>query len=96
MSALQAASRNHDWQVVWHEDLCIDTVASFKGLFESTDLTWTPMAGEFLRGSDRPGGRFDTHRVAAEQTRQRWRQRLDPDEVRAINGVLETFPLSYP
>jgi hypothetical protein len=96
MSALEvASSSNRQWQLVWHEDLCIDPIASFKSLFAALELQWTPMAEEYLHGSDRPGRGFETQRLAAEQTRDRWRQTLNSDEVRAMSGVLERFPLSH-
>jgi hypothetical protein len=91
-AAMHAAAAAHPrWTVAHHEDLCLDAPARFRALADSVGLEWTDEAEEFLRESDRGGAGFATNRVTREQP-DRWRERLDDDDVRIIHAVLDEFP----
>jgi hypothetical protein len=92
--ALEAAATRHpEWQVVSHEELCADPEGGFSQLCTMLDLSWNEAARRFLAASNRPGTGTTTLRVAAEQP-DRWRSRLDAQQVRAVRTVLDGFPLS--
>lgn len=84
--------RHPSWHVWRHEDMCADPEPGFKALCDRLRLTWTDRAAEWLAASNAPGERFEVRRLAAEE-RDRWRQRLSPDEVSQVQGILESFPL---
>jgi hypothetical protein len=86
-----AAARHPGWIVARHEDLCQDSTARIRALTEQLGLDWTDAADRFVRDSDRDGTGFATTRVASEQP-DRWRERLDAEEVAAIRSVLRSFP----
>ena len=86
-----AATRHPEWHVASHETLCLDAVPRFRELFESVGLPWSRDAEQFLRASEREGRGYRTARVASE-TLERWRSRLDTDDVNLIRSVLDRFP----
>jgi hypothetical protein len=88
-----AASRNPDWQVVSHEELCKAPESGFRALCVGLGLSWTQEASDFLAASNRPGQGLVTNRVAAEQP-ERWRSRLTPEQADEIAEVLARFPVS--
>jgi hypothetical protein len=89
----EAASRNPDWHVVSHEELCRDPEGGFRALCADLGLTWSDSASAFLAGSNRPGQGLTTRRVAAEQP-DRWRRRLSPEQLDEVAEVLSRFPAS--
>ena len=92
MVALRDGLRLHpDWLHVIHEDLCEDPVAGFRSAAAALGLRWSEDAEELLAASNRPGERYATQRVAAEQP-ERGRRRLTADQVDAIAEVLDRFP----
>jgi hypothetical protein len=86
-----AASRNPDWHVVSHEELCRHPEAAFRQLSDELVLTWTESASAFLAESNRPGQGLVTQRVAAEES-ERWRRRLTAAQVDEVAAVLARFP----
>lgn len=88
-----AASRNPDWIVAAHEDLCVDPRASFRELCDRTGLRWSEAVEAYVDESNRPGTGFSTNRVSSAQP-ERWRQRLTVDQVDEIRAVLKGFPLA--
>ena len=86
-----AASRHPDWSRARHEDLCIDTVPRFRALAAEVGLVWGEDAERFLTDSDRDGTPYRTQRRTEEQP-DRWRDRLDPNQVATIRDVLARFP----
>lgn len=87
----EAAARHAEWIVVRHEDLCRDAPTELRGLAERIGLVWSDAADEFVRNSDREGSGFMTARVTSEQP-ERWRDRLQPEDVALIRSVLASFP----
>ncbi|MGH2698640.1 MAG: sulfotransferase [Actinomycetota bacterium] len=86
-SALERTAAAHpEWQVVWHESLCLDPKTRFKELFHKVGLSWTEEAEAFLDS---------TKRVTSEQP-GRWRTRLESDQVEKIRRVVSSFPLDAP
>jgi hypothetical protein len=86
-----AAARHGDWTVVEHEQLCTDPVAQFRGLVGGLGLTWTDDAAAYLADSDREGTGYATQRRAEDQP-DRWKERLDADQVTTIRTTLARFP----
>ncbi|MGZ4756213.1 MAG: sulfotransferase [Acidimicrobiia bacterium] len=92
MSALREASDRHpDWQVVRHEDLCIEPVRKYRALAERLGLVWSDGAAAFLEESDREGEGYETRRPTSLQP-ERWRDLLDPAQVTTIQETLAVFP----
>ncbi len=86
-SALYAGIDEHpDWVVASHEELCVDTLATFKRLYEDVGLEWTAKTEEFLEERNRPGEGFKVFRVASELP-ERWRKRLSKEQLDEIWSV---------
>jgi hypothetical protein len=91
-SALREASRRHpDWTVVTHEHLCVDTERRFADLAAALGLAWGDAARALLVASDVPGSGYRTERPTASQP-ERWRERLDADQIATIRATLQPFP----
>jgi hypothetical protein len=86
-----AAGRHDDWLVVTHEELCVDPAVEFRRVAEGLGLTWTDAAAAALAESDRAGTGYQTNRRAADQP-DRWKERLDADQVETIRATLARFP----
>lgn len=90
-SVLDDLERRHpDWPVATHEDLCVDPVAKYRRLFEVLGIAWTYESEDFLQRANRPGAGFSVNRVTSELP-ERWRKRLDREELREIWSVLSAF-----
>jgi hypothetical protein len=86
----EGADSHDDWLSVSHEDLCADPIVRFRSLLERVGYPWSPAVEDFLHESDRPGEGWSGYRVAAEQP-ERWRRRLDVDQIREAWSVLSRF-----
>jgi hypothetical protein len=94
MSVLDDARRAHpEFHLVEHQVVCEDPVGRFRELAGALGLEWSSGAEKFVAASNRPGGRWETNRVASEQ-KDRWRTRLSPDDIRSARHVLAQFPIS--
>ena len=81
--------------LVRHEDMCVDPLEKFRGVYERLGLGWTSRTDTFLRASNRAGtGRYDTTRVASEEA-DRWRGRLDASQARQVEEVVGSFGLDW-
>jgi hypothetical protein len=89
----EALARHPDWHMRTHEQLCTDSVATFRALFADLDLPWGDGTEAFLVENDAPGEGFTTRRVAAELSGS-WQKRLDDDQVATLRRVLARFPIS--
>lgn len=93
VSALwQSVRSNPHWEVVRHEELCVDPGSSMPALAARLGLVWTEGASEFLATSNRPGKGYKTHRIASEQI-ESWRRKLKEEEAMELRRVLAYFPL---
>jgi hypothetical protein len=91
-SALREAAQHHpEWVTTSHEHLCVDSPARFAALAAELGLTWGEEADRFLRDSDQEGTPYRTLRRTEEQP-DRWRERLDTDQVATIRDTLARFP----
>jgi hypothetical protein len=91
-SALRdAAERHRDWGRARHEDLCVDTQVRFPALAAELGLVWGDEAARFVAESDAEGTPYRTQRRTEEQP-DRWRERLDAEQVATIREVLGRFP----
>jgi len=89
----EALSRHPDWHVRTHEELCTDSVATFRALFADLDLAWTEATEKYLVENNAPGDGFTTQRVASELS-DSWQHRLDDDQLATLRRVLGWFPIS--
>jgi hypothetical protein len=89
----EALARNPGWQMRTHEQLCTDSVATFRTLFDDLGLAWGDTTEEFLVANDTPGEGFMTQRVAAEVV-DSWQHRLDADQLATLRRVLSWFPIA--
>jgi len=87
----EAADRHPEWVRATHEDLCVDTQVRFAALASELDLVWGDRATRFVTESDADGTPYRTQRRTEEQP-DRWRERLDADQVATIRAVLGRFP----
>jgi hypothetical protein len=91
-SALRdAATRHPEWVQTQHEFLCVDSATRFRSLAAALGLDWGEAAEQFLDASDREGTPYRTLRRAEEQP-DRWRERLDSDQIATIRETLARFP----
>jgi hypothetical protein len=86
-----ALARHPEWTHVTHEHLCVDSDARFAALAERVGLPWGGDAAAFLTSSDAPGAGYRTQRSTADQP-DRWRERLDAEQVATIRAALADFP----
>ena len=87
-----AADTHPEWTVASHEDLCVDAAVRLPQLAGAVGLDWSPAADDFVQASNREGGDpWSTNRLTHLQP-ERWRDRLTPEDVRAINSVIDQFP----
>jgi hypothetical protein len=66
-------------------------VTRFRALADTLGLTWSDAATAYLTESDREGTGYDTQRRAEDQP-DRWKDRLDADQVETIRATLARFP----
>jgi hypothetical protein len=90
-TALRDAADRAGWLRTTHEHLCVDSTERFAALAADLGLEWSGDAARFVHESDREGTGYRTERRTAEQP-DRWRDRLDADQVGRIRSVLERFP----
>ncbi len=90
-SLREAAERHPEWVRTRHEDLCVDTEVRFPALAEEVGLRWGADAARFVAESDTDGTPYRTKRRTEDQP-DRWRERLDADEIATIRAVLGRFP----
>jgi len=93
-SLREAAARHPEWAHTRHEDLCIDSLTRFRALAAEVGLVWGDEAERFLTESDREGTPYRTQRRTEEQP-DRWRDRLDADQVTIIRDTLARFPHAF-
>ncbi len=91
--ALSTAAARHDWTVLRYEDAAVDPEAQFRRVTESCSLSFGDRALGFLNDSNRPGSGYSTQRVAG-STIDSWKERLDAEQVTAIETVVACFPAS--
>lgn len=90
-SALEdALARNPEWIAAPHESLCVDPSSGFRDLFRRLDYPWSADVEAYLDEANRPGEGWSTQRVASEQP-ERWRERLNADQVEEIWSVLSSI-----
>jgi hypothetical protein len=89
----EATARHPEWVVARHEELCGDPAARFRALARRCGLTWGAEAEQFLAESDQDGTPYRTLRRTAEQP-DRWRERLEPEQVATIRETLAHLPLA--
>ncbi len=87
----EAAERHPDWVRARHEDLCVETQVRFPALAAELGLDWGAEAARFVADSDADGTPYRTRRRTEEQP-DRWRERLDDEQVATIREVLGRFP----
>jgi hypothetical protein len=89
----EALARNPDWHVRTHEQLCTDTVPTFRTLFDDLGLPWSDDTERFLVDNDTPGEGFETQRVASDLS-EAWKHRLDDAQLATLRRVLGWFPVT--
>jgi hypothetical protein len=89
----EAVSRHPEWHVRTHEQLCTDSVATFRTLYADLGLEWCDATERFLVDNDTPGEGFDTKRVASEMSGS-WQRRLDDDQLATLKRILGRFPIT--
>jgi hypothetical protein len=88
-----ATARHPEWKVVSHEELCVDTHSRFRVLASGLGLDWGPAAVQYIDASNEEGHGYRTSRRTEAQP-ERWRERLDPEQIATIRETLARFP--YP
>lgn len=91
-AALRAAmSRHPEWIRVHHEALCLDPRTLMRRLLGEVGLEWGDATERYLAESDREGSGYHTQRKAREQP-DRWRSRLNHEQVDTVLAKLAEFP----
>ena len=82
--------------IVAYEWLCADPLGRFQELYRSLDMAWTPAAERFIRAADTESdpGTYSMRRPTARQI-DKWKQRLDPEDIAACRRFVEPFGLPY-
>jgi len=89
----EALVANPGWHVRTHEQLCMDSVTTFKILFDELGLEWSDATEQFLVERDSPGEGFETRRVAADLV-DSWQQRLDDHQLDTLRRTIAKFPIT--
>jgi hypothetical protein len=89
----EALAHNPTWHMRTHEQLCTDSVATFRTLFDDLGLEWSDATEKFLVDNDTPGEGFETQRVAADLS-ESWKRRLDDAQLATLRRVLGWFPIT--
>jgi hypothetical protein len=84
------ARRHPTWQLVQHEELCIDPPARVHAVADNLGLTWTEAADAAIADANRPGEGYARQRVASELPTA-WRSRLTSEQAGAIDAELARF-----
>ncbi len=93
MSALDDAISAHpEFQVIDHEDLCVDALGHFRALAGALGLEWTAENEAAVVASNRPGTGYERNRVAADLPGS-WRTRLSPEDARTAATLIAQFPI---
>ncbi len=87
----EATDRHPEWTTMSHEELCVDSPARFEALATGLGLEWGEAARRFLDASNEEGRGYDTRRRTEAQP-DRWRDRLDPQQIATIRATLARFP----
>jgi len=91
LALTDACERHPEWDVVSHEDLCLEPVAGLRAVAERLRLEWTSASEAFVRTSNQHDSGYTTRRIAEAQP-NRWRDRLRPEHVATIDAALARFP----
>ena len=89
----EVLARNPTWQMRTHEQLCTDSVSTFRTLFDDLGLEWSDATAAYLIDNNVPGAGFQTRRVASEVVGS-WQTRLDDDQLATLRRVLGRFPVT--
>jgi len=89
----ETLGRHPTWTVRTHEQLCVDSVATFRELFADLGLAWGDATEAYLVDNDAPGEGFTTRRVASELSGS-WQRRLDDDQLATLRRVLGWFTIT--
>ena len=84
-------SRHPEWVHVRHEVLCLDPQVQARQLLADVGLEWGEATAQYLAESDREGSGYHTQRRAQDQP-ERWKSRLDTEQVDTISATLADFP----
>ena len=87
---LETVGRHPDWRLIRHESLSADPVPGCRAVLADLEIPWGAEVEAFLESSNRPGTRWETSRVSAEEGTA-WKRRLTPDQVRMGSEVMRRF-----
>jgi hypothetical protein len=87
---LECAVRHPSWRVINHEDMCSDTEARFRSLFDQLGLEWNDRVAAHLAGSDVPGSGWEITRVR-EQESDVWKRRLSGPPQKQVLEIVGRF-----
>lgn len=82
--------------IVAYEWLCEDPLGGYRELYSRLGLEWAPKAERFIEESDRAGDdrTYSMTRPTVQQI-DKWRARLEPEDVAACRAFVEPFGLPY-
>ena len=89
----EALGRHPEWHMRTHEQLCTDSVSTFRTLFADLDLSWGDTTQSFLEEWDTPGRGFANRRVATEIPGS-WQRRLSDEQLATLRRILARFPIT--
>lgn len=92
-AAEEQASRHPEWIVVYHEDLCTNSLEGFQSLFEELTLPGFDRARAAITSSNAPKESDEVEhvkRVAAEEV-EKWKSNLDQGEIQQIAESYSAF-----
>ena len=90
-STREGLRRHPDWLEISHEGVCEDPIPRLRDLAGALGLTWTGEAESFVTESNRHGSGYATQRVASSLA-DKWKDRLDEQQVSAASAGLARFP----
>ena len=89
----EAVARHPDWQMRTHEQLCTDSVATFRTLFADLGLEWGDTTEQFLVDNDTPGEGY-RDQAGGGRRLDSWQRRLDDDQSGDAAPGAGRFPIT--
>ena len=92
-AVMEMANRNPSWNIIYHENMCLDPYNEFKKLFDTLDIQWTQDVEDFLNETNKPKVTdrvSDVRRISKNEV-DKWRDLLNQEQIQEIKGFYEIY-----
>lgn len=85
---------NPGWNIVRHEQLCLDPHAGFYDLYKTLNLEWSDGINEKISELNKDGSGYSVYRISRDQI-DKWKYELSDIQVEQIKTGYNVFPPSF-